>query len=394
MSPGRRALLLVASREISERTGSRAFLVSTLAIVILVVGGVVVPGLTDQTKKVSVGITGATPADLPAALRDASRARDTSLELLRYRTVAAGESAVRGGDADVLIVAGRRLVWKAEPDPEIAGAVTSAVQRVEFAQRARSLGLTPEQATTLVAAPILPARSLERVDADMEARETIAFISFIVLLMMLLWYGSAVAEGVAQEKGTRVMELLLSRARPRDLLAGKVLGIGSVGLLQMLLALAAGVIAIVAFDTVEAPAAVPATLVSVLVWFTLGYAFWSVAFAAAGALVSRTEDLQSAIAPLTWTLTLSALTAPVASDFADAWYMLVASLLPITAPFVMPVRVAVSDVAAWEIAVSVSIMVAATYGLVRLGAAVYSGALLRTGERPRLRDLRGAAQAR
>jgi len=160
----------------------------------------------------------------------------------------------------------------------------------------------------------------------------------------------------------------------------------------MLLALVAGVIAIRAFDTVDAPAAVPATLASALLWFTLGYLFWSVAFAAAGALVSRTEDLQSAIAPLTWTVTLSALTAPVASESPDQWYMQVASMLPLTAPFVMPVRTAASDVAAWEIVLSTSITLAATYGLVRLGGAIYAGALLRTGARPRLADIGRAAR--
>ena len=127
-------------------------------------------------------------------------------------------------------------------------------------------------------------------------------------------YGSAVAEGVAQEKGTRVMELLVCRVRPADLLAGKVLGIGLVGLGQMLLALIAGAVAIVALDTVDVPAAVPATLASAVLWFALGYAFWSVAFAAVGALVSRVEDLQAAVSPLTWAMLLFALIAPVASE--------------------------------------------------------------------------------
>jgi ABC-2 type transport system permease protein len=193
---------------------------------------------------------------------------------------------------------------------------------------------------------------------------------------------------------TRVMELLVCRVQPRDLLAGKVLGIGVVGLGQMLLALLAGVAAIIALDTIDVPAAVPAALASAVLWFALGYAFWSVALAAVGALVSRVEDLQAAVAPLTWTMTLCALTAPVAAESPDAWYSRVASLLPITAPFTMPVRIAVGDVPAWEIMLAVSIILAATLGLVRLGGAVYSGSLLRTGARPRLGDVWRAARAR
>jgi len=394
MTPERRSIFLVASREITERTQGRAFLISTIAIIAVVLAGVIVPTLNDQTTRVHAGITDGTPAALETALRDAARADDAQLELRRYPTVAAGETALRDDEADVLIVAGERLVWKSEPDAELAAVVTAAVQRVRFSERAAELGLTAEQATTLLAPAPVPARSLDSADPDQEAREAIAFVSFILLLLMLIFYGTAVAEGVAQEKGTRVMELLVCRVRPRDLLAGKVLGIGLVGLGQMLLALLAGAAAIVALDTIDVPAAVPATLASAVVWFALGYAFWSVALAAVGALVSRVEDLQAAVAPLTWTMTLCAMSAPVAAESPDAWYSLVASLLPITAPFAMPVRIAVGNVAAWEIMLAAAIILAAIYGLVRLGGAVYSGALLRMGGRPRLRDVWSATRAR
>jgi ABC-2 type transport system permease protein len=393
MTGARRSILLVAWREITERTRGRAILISSIAIIAMVVAGVVVPALPDQTTRIHAGVTGPTPAALTTALRDAARAGHAELKLRRYPSVAAGERAIGNGEADVLIVSARRLVWKSEPDPEIAAAVSSAVQRIRFAERAAALGLTPAQMQTLLAPAPLPARSLEAVDADQDAREAIAFVSFILLLMMIVTYGSAVADGVAQEKGTRVMELLVCRVRPRELLAGKVLGIGLVGLGQMLLAVSAGAVAIVAFDTVDVPAAVPAALAAAVLWFALGYALWSVAFAAVGALVSRVEDLQAAVAPLTWTMLLCALVAPVASDFPDEWYIRVASLFPLTAPFVMPVRIAVSSVPGSEILLAAAITAAATYGLVRLGGAVYSGALLRTGARPRLRDIRDAARA-
>lgn len=392
MKARRRSIFLVAWREITERTQGRAFLISTLAIVAVVLAGVIVPALNDETTRIRTGITGATPAVLETALRDAARADDARLELRRYPTVAAGETAVRDGDADVLIVAGERLVWKTKPDATIAAVVTRAVQQVGFSERAAALGVTAEQAARLLAPA--PARTLDTADPDREAREAIAFVSFILLLLMLLTYGTAVAEGVAQEKGTRVMELLVCRVRPSVLLAGKVLGIGLVGLGQMLLALLAGGAAIVALDTVDVPAAVPATLASAVLWFALGYAFWSVALAAVGALVSRVEDLQSAVAPLTWAMTLCALTAPVAAESPDAWYSVVASLLPITSPFAMPARIAVGDVTAWEVLLAAAIILGATYGLVRLGGAVYSGSLLRTGGRPRLRDVWSAARGR
>jgi ABC-2 type transport system permease protein len=384
----RSATLLVAGREISERTRGRAFLISTLVLVAVVLAGVIVPGLEDRTKRVDVGLTGATPAALAGTLRAAAGAEDVRLRLRRFRSVAAGEAALRAGRADVLVVAGRQLVWKSEPDGELSAALAAAIDRVRFAERAGALGLSPAQTASLLAASPPPERSLEPIDPDRDARQAIAFVTFIVLLMMLLTYGTAVAEGIAQEKGSHVMELLVSRVRPSDLLAGKVLGIGAVGLAQMLAALVAGAAAIVALDTIDVPAAVPAALACAVVSFALGYAFWSVALAAAAALVSRVEDLQAAVAPLTWTLTLCALTAPVAAEAPDAWYVRVASVLPVTAPFVMPVRIAVSSVAPWEPVLAIALLLASTWALVRLGGAVYSGSLLRSGGRPRFVELR------
>jgi ABC-2 type transport system permease protein len=387
MTPARRSIALVAAREITERTRSRAFALSTIAIVAVVVAAVVVPGLSDDTTHLRAGATGATPPALVAALRDAAEADGARLELRLYPSATAGERAVRDEQVDVLIVDGRRLVWKSEPDAALNASVTAAAQRVHFAQRAAELGLSEAQAATLLAPVPVPARRLEALDPDQDSREAIAMISYLVLLLMVIWYGTAVADGVAQEKGGRVMEQLVSRIRARDLLAGKVAGIGLVGLAQLIVAVLAATVAILAFETVEVPDAVPATLASCILWFALGYLFWSVAYATVAALVSRVEDLQSAVAPVGWTLVLSALTAPVAAELPDEWYMLVASLFPTTAPFVMPVRIAVSDVPVWEIALAAAIMLVATAALIRLAGAVYSGALLRTGGRPTLREV-------
>jgi ABC-type Na+ efflux pump permease subunit len=117
MNAGRRSIVLVALREITERLHGRAFMISSIAIVAVVLAGVILPALNDGTTRMDAGITGATPPALAPALRDAAHADDARLELRRYPTVEAGEAAVRDGQVDVLIVAGERLVWKTEPRP-------------------------------------------------------------------------------------------------------------------------------------------------------------------------------------------------------------------------------------------------------------------------------------
>ena len=389
----RRPVFLVAWREIRERTRSRAFAISTLALIAVIVAGVIASGSKDETPQFKAAITGSTPSALAQALHDGARANGARIDLRRYATVAAGEGAVREGKVGVLIVDGNRLVWKSEPNVRLAAVVGGALQRVGWSDRAAALGLTPVQATKLVAPEQIPERRLETPSPDQEHERDAAAIAGVLLLLMVLLYGSAVAEGVGQEKGGRIMEVLLSRVRSQDLLAGKVLGIGLVGLGQMMLAVGAGAVAIVAVDALNVPSAIPATLASTLLWFALGYAFYSVAFAAVGALVSRVEDVQAATAPLTWLLMVAYVVSLIAGDHPGAWYIHLASFLPVTAPLVMPAREAVSTVAPWEIVLAVAFMLAAIYALVRLAGAVYSGSLLRAGPRPHVRDLWLAARA-
>ena len=119
--------------------------------------------------------------------------------------------------------------------------------------------------------------------------------------MSLAVYGQWVVSGVVEEKNNRVVELILSTVRPRHLLAGKVIGIGLLGLGQ--LALVAGLAAaLLAAGVFDAPAALGGSLALVVPWFALGFALYAVAYAAAGALASRQENADTAGQPVTYTL--------------------------------------------------------------------------------------------
>src|SRR6476620_3324395 len=123
----RRPVLLVAWREIRERTRSRAFAISTLALIAVIVAGVIASGSKDETPQFKAAITGSTPSALAQTLHDRARASGARIDLRRYTTVAAGERAVHDGKAGVLIVNGDRLVWKAEPNVRLAAVVAGAL---------------------------------------------------------------------------------------------------------------------------------------------------------------------------------------------------------------------------------------------------------------------------
>ena len=147
-----------------------------------------------------------------------------------------------------------------------------------------------------------------------------------------------------------------------------------------------GVAGALAFDLVDIPGELIGTAVSVVLWFVLGYAFYAAIFAVAASLVSRQEDLAAVIMPTTMVLVVAFIVGIQAAANPDGTLAVVTSYVPGLSPLVMPVRQAAGDVAVWEIALSVAVMLVAIALIVRLGGRVYAGALLRTGGRTKIRE--------
>jgi ABC-2 type transport system permease protein len=221
---------------------------------------------------------------------------------------------------------------------------------------------------------------------------TVAFIAVGALYLAVSFYAGFVLTGVVQEKANRVAEVLLARMPAREVLAGKVLGIGAVGLAQFtLLGLIAGV-TVKVMNRADAPS-IPAGVLALTVgWFILGYLFYSVVYAALGATTSRIEDAQSAIAPVTGLMLLSYLGVIYAEENPDAALTVLLSYFPPTAPIVMTYRVGVHAASAWQIGTTALVMILVIWALIRIAGRIYSGALLRYGSRVPLRDLVRSSQ--
>ena len=189
-------------------------------------------------------------------------------------------------------------------------------------------------------------RSLEPVDEDAQSKRAIATVAVFLLYGQLIGYCFAVAMGVVEEKSTRVVEVLLAAVRPVQLLAGKIVGIGLVGLIQLAIIGVIGLVVAVAANVITLPPDAAGTIGSVLLWFLLGYAFYSSMFAVAGAIVSRQEELQNTATPLNLLLVASFFIAFSSSvTGADSTLARVSSFLPPVAPLVMPLRIAGGDAA-------------------------------------------------
>ena len=232
-------------------------------------------------------------------------------------------------------------------------------------------------------APELTTATLHNTDKPKatDAEALVAYAGSILLLMSLAVYGQWVVSGVVEEKNSRVVEVILSTVRARDLLAGKVIGIGLLGLGQ--LAVVAGLAAtLLAAGVFHAPTALGGSLALVIPWFTLGFALYAVAYATAGALASRQQNADTAGQPVTYTL-LAAYFAGYLTLSVDANGVLahLLTVFPLTAPLVLPARSALVGVPLWEHALAVGLVLATIYALVRFAGRIYGAGLLRSGPR-------------
>jgi ABC-2 type transport system permease protein len=363
---GRRAITLVALREIRERLRSRAFLASTLVMLAIVGASATFATVYAPEQTYRVAVAAPAPRGLDAALQRAAKPFDATVRLHVLSSPAAGRKELAAKKVDaLLLLRNDGLVFRANVDTKLAAIADTAV-------RSLRRHLPPE--------PELTAATLEPPDTkSSDAATLVATVGSLLLLTSLAVYGQWVLVGVVEEKNNRVVELILSTVRPRHLLAGKVIGIGLLGLAQLTLVagLAATLLAAGFFD---APTSLGGNVALVVPWFALGFALYAVAYAAAGALASRQQNAETAGQPVTYTLLATYFVgyAALATNPEGALAHAL-TVFPVTAPLVLPARSALVGVPLWEHALAVVLVLASIYTLVRLAGRVYSQGLLHTG---------------
>lgn len=373
-----RAIRLVAMREVVERGRSKGYLGSLLFTVFLLVAGFVLPTVfLGNPDAVKLALVGEPPAGLEVTIQAVAAAFDADLEISTVPDRAVAEAAVKDRTIDAaldvpadLSSAGELIVLE-EASATLQGIVGQAV----IALRAG----TNAQPPTISA---LEPPSAEDVTAIIFANAGI-----ILMFIGIFSYGTWVLTGVVEEKQSRVVEVVLATVRPRDLLMGKVLGIGLLALAQLLVLVIAGVAFAQFSGQLTLPPTTAGAVVQLVGWFILGFAFYSTAMGVLGALASRVEEASNASMPVTMSATLAYILSIVFVTQEPAGLLArIMTFLPPAAPMVVPLRAALGEIEAWEIVVSVGLMLASIWLLFAIGGRVYSGAVLQTGGQIRLRD--------
>ena len=225
----------------------------------------------------------------------------------------------------------------------------------------------------------------------------VAFAVVMVLYITLIVYGVATMRSVLEEKTTRIVEILVSSARPFQLLTGKILGVAGVGFTQYLIwTLTAALISTYGIAAVAAfrpGASMPqfhiplSLLIYSVLFFLAGYFLYASLYAAVGAMVSREEEAQQVQMPVTLLIVAAFILYPAVMRDPASRLSVVVSLVPFLSPILMTFRIALQTPPLWQIALSLALSMATTIGVVYVAAKIYRVGILMYGKRPSLVEL-------
>jgi len=414
----------VARREFEVRMRTRSFVFGTLLLVVGVLAIALLPVIVryvDRQDATKVAV--AAPADLatdpvatlnrllnaPTAAADPQAAPDYVVTLVD--NIDMGRADVINGRYAALFAIDRAAdgdlsftLYSNDTTGRSATLAWQAANSIAVADRLDRLGVAADDQAAVFAPAQFgvawpdPSRTDPIGDtAALVGQDILAFGMSILIFMMIVMYGTWIAMSVVEEKSSRVMEVVLNAATPFQLMAGKVLGVGSVAFTQYAAVVLSGGLALMFQDAIASTvlgegggATLPeglnmGMLLAFAVYGVLGFLLYACLFAAAGSLVSRQEDVNTAVMPLTLLSGAGYMIAVYAStgmlDIRAGWIVLL-SLVPFLGPFMMLSRISDGAVQPWEIVVSVALLLAVLGAALWLAARIYRAGVLLYGQRP------------
>ena len=369
----------IARREYLQRVRSRSFFIVTLVLALVGIGLAMLP----------LGIRmleGENERHLAVYLPDSSVPTATASALEAVLDSGAGTD---GPDYVITTVDDPQAARRQVRDGQLDGLLT--ISRA---------GVGAEAGQILAPAPV----EIEQADPsafdpeeNFGARYLFAMALVILTFMAVITYGTWVASSVAEEKSSRVMELLITAATPRQLLAGKVLGTGAAGLTQYVAVVVASIVGFVIQRVLadrlygSGGAQIEGINVAVLlpfgVFFLAGFMLYATLYAALGSIASRQEEVQQVTGPMIFVAMIGYFAAFIGLNTPDAAWIQALSLVPFFSPYLLPARAILDSVAPWEWAVAAIAMAVFLVVALSFAARIYAAGVLLYGQRPSLRAM-------
>lgn len=437
---------LITGREYKNRVTQRSYLISTIIILVLIVIAAFVPTIirviaaksnssNSQTKVVIVNnagtignLSGTTLTNYIATTLNGTTAQTSGTggqNGQNTNTVApfvvtsadtaslhAEQQKVKNGSLDILLILNRSanhdlsFTYYTASDTNDVSQIQTLAGQLSFLDKASRLGLTPTQTSSLFTPPAFAVVNTApntdtRSTGDIVAGYILAYAGVILIFMSVFLYGMGVAQGVGEEKSSRIMEILVNAATPFQLMVGKILGLGAAGLTQMACFVLVGIIALLlqtplqhailgsasSIFTLNITGTSIILLVLLLVYFILGFLLYASLFAAMGALVKRQDEVQNVVQPITWLFMVGYFASFIGVANTNALWFKILSYIPFWTPTTMLMRIGVGSVAPWEIALTIVLMILAVIGCMFISARIYRFGVLMYGQKPGLGQL-------
>ena len=418
----------IAMREYRGRVRARSFVVGTGLLAVIAFGAAQLPILIDlslstsQTRVAVVVTATEMPSDSLSVLdrqlngqsADPNAHKPYVLSWMSGGDVASAQKDLEAGKYGALLVIDRdasgdlRFSIRTDmpADGRVVQSMTPALTSLEIEDRLFRAGTSTAALLAPYDLTVSPVNGSpgSGPDASTEISNILLSTGLIVLIFMaIVTYGVWVAMSVAEEKGSRVMELMLNATTPMQMLAGKMLGNGAAAMTQYGLILASvvgGLLAqapihkaVVGTDSsAQFGGLSPSVIGAFVVLFILGFTLYSLLYAALGSLVSRQEDVQSATSPLMVMIMAGYFMSVAGLQAIDDTWVKVASFVPFFSPYLMLARVSAGHVEAWEFALAVVLLLAAIAVALFVAARIYSAGVLLYGQRVGLRQIIRAAR--
>lgn len=421
-------LFVVIKREYLERVRTKWFIVVTLFGPVFFGAIMILPGYLSmrnirETRVTNLRIVDATQIGLGARVADrlslgslqadsvVQRARvelvaQASVDSIETALVAAVQAREFNGflilDSATLAVGQARYFGRDAGSVGQMDVIEGAVRNALLTARLEGSGMDAETAQTLARLRIRI--TSEKITDEGRGGSGIAGVIFgfgvaMLLYMSIILYGQNILRGVLEEKTTRVAEVIVSSVSPDILLAGKVIGVGAVGLTQQLVWLGSGILfweqrsrimsmmGAPGMPSISFPSIDPIVLIALFLFFIFGYTLYASLFAAVGAMVGSQEEAQQAAQPVIMLLVFSIIFVQPVMTNPSGPLALFLSLFPFSAPIIMPMRMTVTPVPTVEIVGSLLGVALACAACIWLAARIYRVGLLMYGKRPSLREL-------
>jgi ABC-2 type transport system permease protein len=400
---------LIAKREYLERVRTKAFLFSTILIPVLMGGGIIFEVVTstqsNSTSHVAVVSQDQRLAtDLQAELESS---KDTKVFVDVISPPASGTRQELNDELADKSLDG--YLWVTPPsqanalptfaytprsthDKALKATVDSALQTVLLHQRLTHEGMGASDVASLMQ-PLQVDTTQAGKAADSTSSYVATAILFLLMYFVIMLYGMNVARSIIEEKTSRVFEVLLATIRPEEMMAGKMLGVGSVGLTQVGIWLATALL-LTATPVVSsmmggaAHVSLSGTeLVFFVVYFILGFLLYASVAAALGAMTNSEQELQQLNMFLVMPLAACFFAAGLVFSNPNSTFSVVMSLIPFCTPLLMYLRISLQMPPVWQIGLSIVLMLATIYAIIWVASRIYRVGILMYGKKPTLPEV-------